>query len=75
MVGEKLGEVKLHVPGRWMQTLDGWPREFTESAMRTVTLERGSASNSRRWDMSHYRSDRRLLMFVATLSLFMITPT
>jgi hypothetical protein len=24
MVGEKLGEVKLHVPGRWMQTLDGW---------------------------------------------------
>lgn len=24
MVGEKLGEVKLYVPVRWMQTLDGW---------------------------------------------------
>jgi len=23
MVGGELGEVKLHVPGRWMQTLDG----------------------------------------------------
>ena len=25
--------------------------------------------------LSHYRSDRRLLTFVATLSLFMTTPT
>ena len=24
MVGEKLGEVKLHVLERWKQTLDGW---------------------------------------------------
>jgi hypothetical protein len=27
------------------------------------------------YPLSHYRSDRRLLMLVATLSLFMTTPT